>query len=108
MKSFRAVAGTEHEVIPAEDIDMIFYKIPDLHRVHSDFIRDLQPIVDKWTQDSCIAPQFKILVSVRRICSHPTVGVTLQSRGKKKAVIYNQWMPEMKSSPHLPLLLVNK
>jgi hypothetical protein len=55
--------NTGHAVIGEPDVHTIFFKIPELHTVHSNFIRDLQPIVDAWSHDSCIAEQFKILVS---------------------------------------------
>ena len=73
MKSFRAVSRTEHCVIPDEDIDVIFYKITDLHRVHYDFIRELEPVIENWSADTCIAPQFKILVSGRNSVSYVLV-----------------------------------
>ena len=63
MKSFKAVSNKANMVIPDEDIDAIFYRIPELHRIHFSFLRDLEPeVAERWTSESCIAQYFKILV----------------------------------------------
>lgn len=63
MKSFRAVANTQNQVLTVEDIEIIFSKISELHQVHNNFLHELQPVVDHWTPESCVGTLFKILVS---------------------------------------------
>jgi hypothetical protein len=62
MQTFKNVQNTPQSVITSEDIDIIFYKIPELHRIHFNFIKNLEPKLEKWTGEEEIAENFKILV----------------------------------------------
>jgi len=56
------VTTTTQKVIQTEDIDVMFHRIADLHRIHYQFVRALEPIVADLTKDPLIAESFKILV----------------------------------------------
>ena len=49
-------------LIASEDIDTIFCNIPELYRIHCDFICQLEPRVKCWTSKTQIAELFKLLV----------------------------------------------
>ncbi len=63
MQTFRNVIGTAQSVLSEEDIDTIFYRIPQLHKIHFDFIKSLEPCVETWNEETKIAEYVKILVS---------------------------------------------
>ncbi len=62
MRSFHAAATTSQPVLTPEDIDSIFYKIPELHAVHTTFIHQLQPKIQKWGPEQEVANAFKVMV----------------------------------------------
>jgi len=61
MQTFKNCLKTPQIVIPLSDIQLIFNNIPDLHKVHKFFVRDLEPRVDNWTDKQQIADLFKLL-----------------------------------------------
>ncbi len=68
MRSFQAAATTSQPVLCVEDINSIFYKIPELHQVHMTFIQQLQPKIKAWTSDQEVASAFKIMVGEATLC----------------------------------------
>ena len=52
-----------HQIIPRDDIDVIFFGIPALHNMHLEFIKSLKPRIVSWSSDTQVADLFKILVS---------------------------------------------
>lgn len=63
MQTFKNLADTPHSVITADNINIIFYKIPELHRIHFNFIKQLEPKVEHWSPSQQVAEHFKLLVS---------------------------------------------
>lgn len=63
MQTFKNLADTAQCVLSVADIDTIFLKIPDLHRIHYIFIHALQPKVEKWSNDQEVAEIFHQLVT---------------------------------------------
>ena len=61
-KTFKAVVGTQTQVISKEDIEAIFSKIPDLHKIHYQFIYELEPRIAAWNDKQCIADIYKVMV----------------------------------------------
>jgi breakpoint cluster region protein len=61
MRSFQAVASTSQPLISAEDTKSIFYKIPELHEIHSRFIHELEPRVEAWSAEQEVGETFKML-----------------------------------------------
>ena len=62
MQTFKNVLNTPQIVITKEEIDLIFCKIPELHRIHFDFIKNLESKLEFWTGEEQIAEYFKTLV----------------------------------------------
>ena len=63
MQTFKNVQNTPQSVLASEDIEVIFCKIPELHRMHFNFINNMEPKLENWTGEEEIAENFKILVS---------------------------------------------
>jgi len=67
MHMFRNLLKTDEAALNAEDIDVIFCGIPELHEAHDLFVSELQPLVDNWSDDQEVAEPIKVLVSTLRI-----------------------------------------
>jgi len=63
MQTFRNLLKTEEAALNAEDIDVIFCGIPELHEAHDLLVSELQPLVDNWSDDQEVAEPIKVLVS---------------------------------------------
>ena len=70
MSSFKAAAGSSQPVISPEDIDTIFFKMSELHKIHSKFISALEPKVEAWSSDQTVAEAFKMMVSITSSTIH--------------------------------------
>lgn len=57
MKAIKATLGTSHPVITEAEFRTIFYKIPELHLLHSNFLEGLRRHSQKW--DTKIGDSFK-------------------------------------------------
>ena len=64
MKAINATVNTSQPVISQEDFNTIFYKIPDLHKLHQEFLDDLRRKLDTWDNKTAIGEQFKVRISV--------------------------------------------
>lgn len=60
---FKNFAGTPNMVVTLTEVETIFYRVADLHLIHYQFVRDLEPIVLNWSSDRQVAEIFKTLVS---------------------------------------------
>ncbi|KAJ8681300.1 hypothetical protein QAD02_017087 [Eretmocerus hayati] len=63
MKAINATVNTSQPVISQEDFNTIFYKIPDLHKLHQEFLDDLRKKLDTWDNKTTIGEQFKVMAS---------------------------------------------
>ena len=65
MKAMKVTLSTPNPVIPKEDFDAIFYKVPELHDLHYTFHENLKRQVDRWngSNDCTIGHTFKMLAS---------------------------------------------
>ncbi|XP_023319352.1 active breakpoint cluster region-related protein isoform X1 [Trichogramma pretiosum] len=63
MKAINATVNTSQPVISQDEFNTIFYKIPDLHRVHQEFLEDLRKKLDTWDNKTSIGEQFKVMAS---------------------------------------------
>lgn len=61
MKAINSTLNTSQPVISQEDFDTIFYKIPDLYKLHQDFLTDLRKKLDTWDNKTTIGEQFKVM-----------------------------------------------
>ncbi|XP_071445756.1 active breakpoint cluster region-related protein [Hetaerina americana] len=53
MKAIKATIGTSQPVISEEEFRTIFYKVPELHSLHSNFLDGLQSCMQHW--DGCVS-----------------------------------------------------
>lgn len=60
MKAINSTVNTSQPVISQEDFNTIFYKIPDLYKLHQDFLDDLKKKLDTWDNKTTIGEQFKV------------------------------------------------
>lgn len=61
MKAINSTLNTSQPVISQEDFNTIFYKIPDLYKLHQDFLDDLRKKLDTWDNKTTIGEQFKVI-----------------------------------------------
>lgn len=64
MKAIRAAFNTSQSVITETEFKTIFYKIPELHTQHSNFLDCLKRYSQKW--EGKIGDSFKNMVSFNR------------------------------------------
>lgn len=62
MKAIRATLTTSQPVISKEESDTMFFKIEDLHRVHTRFLTSLKQKIAQ-DGDICVGEQFRELAS---------------------------------------------
>jgi breakpoint cluster region protein len=67
MKAMKVTLSTPQPVIPKEDFDVIFYKIPDLHDLHFTFHENLKRQVERFNGTETIGHNFKMLASRMKI-----------------------------------------
>ncbi|XP_012275257.1 active breakpoint cluster region-related protein [Orussus abietinus] len=63
MKAIRATLTTSQPVISEEEFGTMFYKIPELHGLHQNFLDGLRRKTEKWDNKTTIGEQFKIMAS---------------------------------------------
>lgn len=61
MKAIRATLTTSQPVISEEEFGTMFYKIPELHALHRDFLEGLRKKSEKWDNRTAIGEHFKVL-----------------------------------------------
>lgn len=66
---FKNFAGAPNMVVTLADVEVIFYRISDLHKSHYQFVRDLEPKVANWSPEQQVADIFKVMVSSLRVRS---------------------------------------
>lgn len=63
MKPLRAAATTSQPMLTVQQIETIFFKVPELHEIHRDFYDALLPRVQDWSQQQCVGDLFQKLAS---------------------------------------------
>ncbi|XP_046744957.1 active breakpoint cluster region-related protein [Diprion similis] len=63
MKAIRATLTTSQPVISEEEFGTMFYKIPELHALHRDFLEGLRKKLEKWDSRTTIGEHFKVMAS---------------------------------------------
>jgi breakpoint cluster region protein len=66
MKPLRAAATTSQPMLSTQQIETIFFKVPELHQIHKDFYDALLPRVQDWSSQRCVGDLFQRLVSGER------------------------------------------
>lgn len=79
MKPLRAAATTSQPVLSLQQIETIFFKVPELHQIHKDFYDRLLPRVQAWSQQQSVGDLFQKLVGhMTRFDSSDGEGFVLQ------------------------------
>uniref|UniRef100_A0A8C1L5K5 Si:dkey-91m11.5 n=1 Tax=Cyprinus carpio TaxID=7962 RepID=A0A8C1L5K5_CYPCA len=63
MKPLKAAATTSQPMLTLQQIETIFFKVPELHEIHKDFYDGLLPRVQQWSHRQCVGDLFQKLVS---------------------------------------------
>ncbi|XP_049791819.1 active breakpoint cluster region-related protein [Schistocerca nitens] len=63
MKAIKATLTTSQPVISEEEFNTIFYKVPDLHSLHSRFLEGLKRRTQNWDGRLTIGDHFRIMAS---------------------------------------------
>ncbi|XP_072244634.1 breakpoint cluster region protein isoform X1 [Leuresthes tenuis] len=63
MKPLRAAATTSQPMLTTQQIETIFFKVPELHEIHKDFYDVLLPRVQDWSNQQCVGDLFQKLAS---------------------------------------------
>ncbi|XP_054628224.1 PH_BCR_vertebrate and RhoGAP_Bcr domain-containing protein isoform X2 [Dunckerocampus dactyliophorus] len=63
MKPLRAAATTSQPMLTIQQIETIFFKVPELYEIHKDFYDALLPRVQDWSYQQCVGDLFQRLAS---------------------------------------------
>jgi RhoGEF domain. len=63
MKAIKATLTTSQPVISEDEFNIMFYKIPDLHALHKNFLDGLKRRTQNWDGRLTIGDHFRIMVS---------------------------------------------
>ncbi|GFR04138.1 active breakpoint cluster region-related protein [Trichonephila clavata] len=63
MKALKSTIGTSQPLLSLEDYSVIFYRIPELHSLHTTFLKGLKKQIENWDGTHTIGEEFKILAS---------------------------------------------
>uniref|UniRef100_A0A3Q3N4C2 Uncharacterized protein n=1 Tax=Mastacembelus armatus TaxID=205130 RepID=A0A3Q3N4C2_9TELE len=61
MKPLRAAATTSQPMLTIQEIETIFFKVPELHEIHKDFYDALLPRIQDWSHQQCVGDLFQKL-----------------------------------------------
>ena len=67
MKAMKVTLSTPQPIIPKEDFDVIFFKIPELHEFHYHFHESLKKQVDHYNSKDKIGHHFKMLAQQTKL-----------------------------------------
>lgn len=72
MKPLKAAATTSQPVLTSQQIETIFFKVPELYEIHKEFYDGLFPRVQQWSHQQRVGDLFQKLVSdVSRCAAAP-------------------------------------
>ncbi|KFM70115.1 Active breakpoint cluster region-related protein, partial [Stegodyphus mimosarum] len=63
MKALKSTIGTSQPLLSLDDFNVIFYRIPELHSLHLNFLKGLKKQIDGWNGTQSIGEDFKVLAS---------------------------------------------
>ena len=67
MKAMKVTLSTPQPVIPKEDFDIIFFKIPELHEFHYHYHESLKKQVERYSAEDKIGHHFKMLAQQTKV-----------------------------------------
>ena len=62
MKPLKAAATTSQPVLTSQQIETIFFKVPELYEIHKGFYDGLLPRVQQWSRQQRVGDLFQKLV----------------------------------------------
>lgn len=62
MKAIQATIGTSQPIVSESELNIIFYKIPELYNLHANFLDALKRHIQTW--DTRIGEHFKMMVRI--------------------------------------------
>ena len=62
MKPLKAAATTSQPVLTSQQVETIFFKVPELYEIHKDFYDGLLPRVQQWGHQQRVGDLFQKLV----------------------------------------------
>lgn len=62
MKPLRAAATTSQPMLTLQQIETIFFKVPELYEIHKEFYDGLLPRVQQWSHHQRVGDLFQKLV----------------------------------------------
>jgi breakpoint cluster region protein len=62
MKPLKAAATTSQPVLTSQQIETIFFKVPELYEIHKEFYDGLFPRVQQWSHQQRVGDLFQKLV----------------------------------------------
>nr|XP_005987265.1 PREDICTED: breakpoint cluster region protein [Latimeria chalumnae] len=72
MKPLKAAATTSQPVLTNQQIETIFFKVPELFEIHKEFYDGLLPRVQQWSHLQCVGDLFQKLVSCYSMLTRPS------------------------------------
>lgn len=63
MKPLKAAATTSQPVLTVQQIETIFFKVPELYEIHKEFYDSLLPRVQQWSHHQRVGDLFQKQVS---------------------------------------------
>uniref|UniRef100_A0A8C6WZD3 Si:dkey-91m11.5 n=1 Tax=Neogobius melanostomus TaxID=47308 RepID=A0A8C6WZD3_9GOBI len=115
MKPLRAAATTSQPMLTVQQIETIFFKVPEMHEIHRDFYDALLPRVQDWSQQQCVGDLFQKLnlkIKSTKDCKDQSAKYSLETllykpidRVTRSTLVLHDLLKHTPSShPDLPLL----
>uniref|UniRef100_A0A8C1KPJ8 BCR activator of RhoGEF and GTPase n=1 Tax=Cyprinus carpio TaxID=7962 RepID=A0A8C1KPJ8_CYPCA len=98
MKPLKAAATTSQPVLTVQQIETIFFKVPELYEIHKEFYDSLLPRVQQWSHHQCVGDLFQKQVS-KSLLYKPVDRVT-----RSTLVLHDLLKHTPSSHPDYPLL----
>lgn len=81
MKPLKAAATTSQPVLTSQQIETIFFKVPELYEIHKEFYDGLFPRVQQWSHQQRVGDLFQKLVSDVDMLAPVTVSIAGKGLG---------------------------
>uniref|UniRef100_A0A3Q4H1W0 BCR activator of RhoGEF and GTPase n=1 Tax=Neolamprologus brichardi TaxID=32507 RepID=A0A3Q4H1W0_NEOBR len=115
MKPLRAAATTSQPMLTIQQIETIFFKVPELHEIHKDFYDALLPRVEDWSHQQCVGDLFQklnLMVRSTKDCKDQSAKYSLETllykpvdRVTRSTLVLHDLLKHTPSShPDYPLL----
>uniref|UniRef100_A0A8C2K7V0 Si:dkey-91m11.5 n=1 Tax=Cyprinus carpio TaxID=7962 RepID=A0A8C2K7V0_CYPCA len=108
MKPLKAAATTSQPMLTLQQIETIFFKVPELHEIHKDFYDGLLPRVQQWSHHQCVGDLFQklhiILITLLPYLFSALLYKPVDRVTRSTLVLHDLLKHTPSSHPDLPLL----